>query len=43
MAAWDKAAADPLADIARELADNRSAQPGVPQVPVEAPVPSGER
>jgi hypothetical protein len=39
MAAWDKAAADPLADIARELADNRPAQPGVPQVPV----PSGER
>lgn len=41
MEALDKAASDPLADIARELADTRpsAAQTGVPQVPV----PSGER
>jgi hypothetical protein len=43
MAAWDAAASNPLEDIARELADNRPAQPGAPQVPVESPVPSGER
>jgi hypothetical protein len=43
MVAMDKAATNPLADIARELADNRPSQPGVPQVPVETPVPTGER
>ena len=41
MAAWDKSASDPLTEISRQLADNRP-QPGVPQVPVEAPVPSGD-
>jgi hypothetical protein len=43
MEAWDKAAGDPLADIARELANNAPPQPGVTQVPAEPPVPTDGR